>query len=63
MDWLTSAGSPASKLALMLVAIALFVAVVGLILFLVDRPKNPRKWVLVLGFLGLPLLGMAFGLV
>ena len=63
MDWLTSAGSPASKLALMLVAIALFVAVVGLILFLVDRPKNPRTWVLVLGFLGLPLLGMAFGLV
>lgn len=63
MDWLTSAGSPAQKFTLMLFAIALFVVVVGLILFLVDRPKNPRKWVLVLGFLGLPVLGLGFGLV
>ncbi len=63
MDWLTSAGSPAQKLTLMLFAILLFVVVVGVILFLVDRPKNPRKWVLVLGFLGLPVLGLGFGLV
>ncbi len=63
MDWLTRAGSPAEKFGLMLFAIAAFVAVVGLILFLVDRPKNPPKWVLLLGFLGLPLAGMAFGLV
>jgi alpha-glucoside transport system permease protein len=47
----------------MFFAIALFVVVVGLILFLVGRPKNPSKWLLVAGFLGLPVLGMAFGLV
>ncbi|QAY69391.1 carbohydrate ABC transporter permease [Xylanimonas protaetiae] len=63
MDWLTAAGSPAQKFTLMAFAIALFVVVVGVILFLVDRPKNPRKWVLVLGFLGLPVLGLGFGLV
>ncbi|WP_425955759.1 carbohydrate ABC transporter permease [Xylanimonas sp. McL0601] len=63
MDWLTAAGSPAQKFSLMLFAILLFVVVVGLILFLVDRPKNPSKWLLVAGFLGLPVLGLAFGLI
>ncbi|PZR53360.1 sugar ABC transporter permease [Xylanimonas oleitrophica] len=63
MDWLLAADSPAQKLTVMVVAIALFVAVVGLILFLVDRPKNPPRWVVALGFVGLPLAGLAFGLV
>ncbi|ACZ32236.1 binding-protein-dependent transport systems inner membrane component [Xylanimonas cellulosilytica DSM 15894] len=63
MDWLTSATSTGQKFTLMLIAIVLFVVVVGVILWLVDRPKNPSKWVLVAGFLGLPVLGLAFGLV
>ncbi|MCF4120651.1 sugar ABC transporter permease [Antribacter sp. KLBMP9083] len=46
----------------MLVAIALFVVVMGLILFLVDRPRNAPRWLVSLGFVGPALAMLAFGL-
>jgi alpha-glucoside transport system permease protein len=51
------------KLVLMLVVILLFVVVMGLILFLVDRPKNTPRWLVTLGFLGPAVLAILFGLV
>ncbi|WP_372461812.1 carbohydrate ABC transporter permease [Antribacter soli] len=63
MDWFIDAGDdPAHKFLLMLVAIALFVVVMGLILFLVDRPRNAPRWLVSLGFVGPALAMLAFGL-
>jgi alpha-glucoside transport system permease protein len=63
VDWFINAGDdPAHKFLLMLVAIALFVVVMGVILFIVDRPRNPPKWLVSLGFVGPALLMLAFGL-
>lgn len=63
MDWFLNAGDdPAHKFVLMLVAIALFVVVMGLILFLVDRPRNPPKWLVSVGFVGPALVLLAIGL-
>ena len=63
MDWFLDAGDdPAHKFLLMLVAIALFVAVMGLILFVVDRPRNAPKWLVSLGFVGPAIAMLAFGL-
>lgn len=63
MDFLLDAETTPHKLVLMVVAIALFVVVMGAILFAVDKPKRVPNWLLVLGFIGPPLLIMAFGLV
>ena len=63
MDWLTQADTTSEKFILMIVAIALFVLVMGVILFIVDKIPRAPKWVLVLGFMGPALLGLAFGLV
>ena len=54
----TSAGD---KLLVMVVAIVIFVALVGLILWAIDRPKIPN-WVVVLGFLGPVTLALLGGL-
>ena len=62
MDWLLDAETTAHKLALMVLAIALFALVMGAILLAVDKPRVPR-WVVVLGFLGPPLLLLLVGLV
>jgi alpha-glucoside transport system permease protein len=62
MDWFLVADTPGHKFALMVVAILLFVAVMGVILFGVDRIKRLPVWVTVLGFLGPTLLFVAFGL-
>jgi hypothetical protein len=51
VDWFLSADTAAHKIALMIVAIALFAAVMGLILFAVDRPKRVPTWVVAAGFL------------
>lgn len=65
-DWLHEAffdpTSPGEKIFVMLLAIALFVLVVGAILYLVDRPKVPN-WLLVTGFLGPVALFLGWGLV
>ena len=63
MDWFLDAGSVGHKLALMVLAIVLFAAVMAVILFAVDRPKRIPQWVVVLGFLGPPLLLLTVGLV
>ncbi|HEY0217981.1 MAG TPA: sugar ABC transporter permease [Cellulomonas sp.] len=63
MDWLINAQTTGEKLALMCVAILLFVVVMGLILFLVDRPKRIPRWVVAAAFAGPALLLLAFGLV
>ncbi|MFI2490010.1 carbohydrate ABC transporter permease [Promicromonospora kroppenstedtii] len=64
MDWLLHAGDdPAHKLLLMLIAIVLFVVLMGIILFVVDRPRNPSRWFVGFGFTGAALLLLLLGLV
>ena len=64
MDWLLHAGDdPAHKILLMLIAIVLFVALMGIILFVVDRPRNPPRWFIGFGFVGAALLLLTLGLV
>jgi alpha-glucoside transport system permease protein len=46
----------------MIIAIALFVLVMALILFVVDRRKNPSKWFVAGGFVGPALVLLAAGL-
>ncbi|WP_286216858.1 carbohydrate ABC transporter permease [Paraoerskovia sediminicola] len=62
MDWLLNADSIAEKLGVMVVAILLFVVVMGLILFLVDRPRNIPNWVVAVAFSGPAILLIGFGL-
>lgn len=61
MDWLTQPTSPADKIGSMIVAIVLFIAIMALILWLIDRPKVPL-WLIVVGFLGPVTIAMAVGL-
>ena len=63
MDWFINADTTGHKLALMVVAILLFVAVMGAILFAVDRPKKIPAWVVAAGFLAPTAIGLGFGLV
>jgi len=64
MDWLLHAGDdPGHKFLLMLIAIALFVVLMGIILFVVDRPRNPPRWFIGFGFVGAALLLLLIGLV
>lgn len=63
MDWFINASSTGHKFALMAVAILLFVAVIGLILFAIDRPKKIPTWGIAAGFLAPTILGLGFGLV
>jgi alpha-glucoside transport system permease protein len=63
IDWLTRPDNPGEKFAVMVVAILLFVVVMGLILFLVDRPKRIPAWVVAVGFVGPALLLIGYGLV
>lgn len=62
MDWFINAESTPHKLALMVIAIVLFVVIMGAILFAVDRPKRIPRWVVTAGFLGPAVLGLGFGL-
>ena len=63
MDWLLHADTTTEKLLVMVVAILLFVVLMGVILFVVDRPKNPPRWMVTAGFLGPAVLLIIFGLV
>nr|WP_068205306.1 sugar ABC transporter permease [Isoptericola dokdonensis] len=47
----------------MFVAILLFVAVMSLVLFVVDRPKRIPNWVVAIGFVGVPLAFLLYGLI
>ncbi|WP_454850666.1 carbohydrate ABC transporter permease [Promicromonospora soli] len=63
MDWLLNAGDdPVHKILLMIIAIAIFVVVMALILFVVDRRRNPSKWFIAGGFVGPALVLLAAGL-
>ncbi|WNB85498.1 sugar ABC transporter permease [Cellulomonas sp. ATA003] len=62
-DFLLNAETPGHKLALMLVAVLLFVVVMGAILLAVDRPKHIPNWVVTLGFAGPAVVALGFGLV
>ncbi|MGQ7298130.1 carbohydrate ABC transporter permease [Quadrisphaera sp. KR29] len=63
MDWFLDAETTPHKLALMVVAIALFAGVMALILFAVDRPKRVPSWVVAAGFCGPALLLVTIGLI
>lgn len=62
MEFLLDATTTGQKILVMLVAIALFVAVMGIVLWLSDRPKIPR-WVPAVAFLGPAVLLLAGGLI
>jgi alpha-glucoside transport system permease protein len=63
MDFLLEANTTAEKLTVMVIAILLFVAVMGILLFIVDRPRNVPNWVAALVFVGPAILLLVFGLV
>lgn len=62
-EWLTDAGGPGHKLSLMLVAILLFVVVMGAILLAVDRVKRAPRVAVLIAFLGPAVAALIFGLV
>jgi len=63
MDFLLNADSAGEKILVMLIAIALFVAVMALVLYAVDRPRHVPGWLAAVGFLGPTVLLIGFGLV
>ena len=63
MDFLLNASTTGEKLLVMVFAVALFVVVMGAILFAVDRPKRVPGWVVAAGFVGPAVLMLGFGLV
>ncbi len=63
MNWFLEAGSPAQKLLLMVFAIVLFVVVMGVILFGVEKIKKMPNWLVVAAFVGPSLLLIGIGLV
>ncbi|KRD43333.1 ABC transporter permease [Cellulomonas sp. Root930] len=63
MDWFIEADSVGHKFALMIIAILLFVGIMGAILFGIDKLKKVPTWVVVAGFLGPTLIFVVFGLV
>ncbi len=63
MQWFLDATTTGHKLALMVVAILLFAAVMAAILFAVDRPRRLPAWVVAAGFLGPTLVLLLVGLV
>lgn len=63
MQWFLEATTTGHKLALMVVAILLFAAVMAAILFAVDRPKRVPNWLVAGGFVGPTLILLLIGLV
>ncbi|WP_232549500.1 carbohydrate ABC transporter permease [Propioniciclava soli] len=61
MDWLMQPDTTVEKFIVMFVAIALFAAVMAVVLLVVDRPSLPR-WFAALGYLGPALLLILLGL-
>ncbi len=61
-DFFLSTGDVPHKLILMVLAVVLFVAVMGLILWAVDRPKRAPSWLVAAGFVGPTILALGFGL-
>lgn len=61
-SWMVDATTAVNKLGIMLFAIALFVAVMTIILLSVDRARRVPNWALVLAFIGPTLLMLGIGL-
>ena len=61
MDWLLNPTTVSDKLIAMVAAIVLFVGIMALILYLIDRPKVPN-WVVVVGFIGPVTVALVVGL-
>jgi alpha-glucoside transport system permease protein len=61
MDWILNPTTVSDKLIAMVAAIVLFVAIMALILWLIDRPKVPL-WLVVIGFLGPVTIALSIGL-
>ena len=61
MDWFLNPTTVSDKLIVMVVAILLFVAIMGGILYVIDRPRIPN-WLVVVGFLGPVTFFMGLGL-
>jgi len=61
MDWLLNPQTVTDKLIVMVFAIVLFIAIMGLILWVIDRPAVPN-WVVVVGFLGPVTIALVIGL-
>ena len=61
MDWLMQPDTTVQKFIVMFLAIALFAAVMAVVLLIVDRPSLPR-WVAAGGYLGPALLLIVLGL-
>jgi len=61
MDWFLRPESVFDKLLVMVVAILLFVVIMSVILWVIDRPKVPT-WVVVFGFLGPVTIALIIGL-
>ncbi len=62
-DFLLQSSGTGHKLIIMVVVVLIFVGVMGLILFVVGRPKIAPRWLILLGFLGPTLIAIGFGLV
>jgi alpha-glucoside transport system permease protein len=63
VSWLLEPSGATEKFLVMFVAILLFVAVMSLVLFVVDRPKRIPNWVVAIGFVGVPLAFLLYGLI
>jgi alpha-glucoside transport system permease protein len=61
-DWIVNARGATQKFTVMLVAIALFVAVMTLILTAADRARRVPNWALALAFVGPALIMLSLGL-
>ena len=61
MDWFLRPESVFDKLLVMVVAVVIFVAIMSLILWLIDRPNVPN-WLIVVGFLGPVTIAVVVGL-
>ncbi len=61
MEWFLKPETLPEKIGVMVLAILLFAAVMGLVLAVVDRPRLPR-WVPAVGYLGPAVLLITFGL-
>lgn len=62
-DLLLEPNGAAEKFLVMLIAVALFVAVMAVIVFVIDRPRNLPDWVAFAAFAGPAALLVMFGLV
>ena len=61
--WLTAPANDLQKILLMFFAVALFVVVMAILLFVIDRPRRVANWVVALVFAGPALAMLIYGLV